>query len=155
KDQRQSPVIEVIEEMVKRSMIELIVPRIVAEEFQRNQERILRESTKSLSSHIRIVKDAVETAGGDQKRTQLVLSHLDDVGHKVPLVGGQAAGSINRIQKLLRDSTMVEASEPAMLRAARRAVRKQAPFHRGKNAMADAILFELYAEATHNGKSPG
>ena len=40
KDHRQVPVIGVIEEMIRRKLIELIVPSIVLDEFRRNRERI-------------------------------------------------------------------------------------------------------------------
>jgi hypothetical protein len=155
KDHKQAPVLDVIDQMLLLGMLDLIVPRIVLEEFERNRERILKESTRSLSTHLRAVKEAVETIGSDKKKTRLMLSHLDDVGHKIPLIGGKAAGTITRIEKLLRESEVLEASEAVMLRAAERAVRKQAPFHRGKNAMADAVLVELYAECVRAKTSQG
>src|SRR5258708_1186545 len=88
KDQRQISVLGVIEEMVKRGLISLIVPRIVFDEFRSNRERIAKESAKSLSAHFRLVKDAVGKIGGDKRRMRLVLSHLHDVDHKNPIVGG-------------------------------------------------------------------
>ena len=39
KDQRQVPVISVIEEMVKQKLVELLVPTIVRDEFRRNRDR--------------------------------------------------------------------------------------------------------------------
>lgn len=77
KDQRQASVFGIVEEMVKRGLIALIVPRVVLDEFRRNRERIAKESTKSLSAHFRLVKDAVGKVGGDKRRLRLVLSHLD------------------------------------------------------------------------------
>jgi hypothetical protein len=43
-------VVAVIEEMVKQKLVELMVPRIVLDEFRRNRERIAKESAKSLST---------------------------------------------------------------------------------------------------------
>ena len=88
KDTRQAPVVGVVEEMVKQKLVTLIVPSIVLDEFRRNRARIVTESTKSLSSHFRLVKDAVGKIGGDKRRMRVVLSHLDDVNHKMPIVGG-------------------------------------------------------------------
>lgn len=79
KDTRQAPLIGVVEEMVKQKLVSLIVPRVVLDEFRRNRARIVAESTKSLSSHFRMVKDAVGKIGGDRRRMRVVLSHLDDV----------------------------------------------------------------------------
>src|SRR2546428_9419813 len=142
KDQKQESVLGVVEEMVKRGMLSLIVPRVVVDEFRRNRERIAKESTKSLSAHFRLVKEAVGKVGGDTRKTRVVLSHLDDVGHKIPILGGAAAGTLDRIEKLLTASPIIEASEAVKLYAAQRALDRKAPFHPGKNAMADPIPTE-------------
>jgi hypothetical protein len=152
RDQRQAPVLGVIEEMVKQGLITLIVPRIVLAEFDRNRERIAKDSAKSLSAHFRLVKEAVGKIGGDKKRTRLVLSHLDDVDHKIPIVGGAVVSALARIEELFKSSDILDASEPVLMRAAQRAISKQAPFHRDKNAMADAVLIESYAECVRGGR---
>jgi hypothetical protein len=146
KDPRQESVVSVIEELVRKEFLGLIVPTVVIEEFERNRDRIARESAKSLSAHFRLVKEAVGKVGGDRRRMRLVLSHLDDVNHKIPIVGGNAANTLDRIHKLLKAGQIVGASEGVKLRAADRAIAKRAPFHRGKNAMADAIVIETYGE---------
>ena len=75
-----------------------------------------------------------------------VLARLEDVDHKIPLIGGEAAGVLDRIEGLLTGAPTIEASVGAKLRAAQRAVDKRAPFHHDKNSMADAILIETYAD---------
>jgi PIN domain len=140
KDPRQIPMLGVVEEMVKLGMVTLIVPRVVLDEFQRNRERIAKESAKSLSAHFRLVKDAVGKIGGDKRKMRVVLAHLDDVDHKLPIVGGAAADALDRIEKLLTASPIIEPCEAVKLCAVQRALEKKAPFHRDKNAMADAIL---------------
>jgi hypothetical protein len=97
KDNRQAPVVGVVEEMVKQDLISLIVPRLVLDEFRRNRERIVAESIKSLSSHFRLVKEAVGKIGGDKRRTQVVLEHLDDVNQKLPIVGGTVTNVLDQI----------------------------------------------------------
>jgi hypothetical protein len=146
KDQRQAPVLGVIEEMVSKGMVTLIVPRVVLDEFRKNRERIAKESAKSLSAHFRLVKDAVDKIGGNRRRVNIVLSHLDDVDHKIPIVGGTAVNTLDRIEKLLNASSIIEVTEAVKLRGAQRAIDKRAPFHRDKNAMADAVIIETYGE---------
>ncbi len=92
-------------------MVTLIVPRLVLDEFRRNRERIAKESAKSLSAHFRLVKEAVGKIGGDKKKMRVVLSHLDDVDHKIPIIGGQAVDTLDRIEKLLTASPIIEPSE--------------------------------------------
>jgi hypothetical protein len=150
KDPRQLPLLAVVAKMMKAGMVTLIVPRLVLDEFRRHRERVAKESSKSLSAHFRLVKDAVSKIGGDKKKMQVVLAHLDDVDHKIPIVGGVAAEALDRIEKLLSASAIIEPCETVMLRAAQRAIEKKAPFHHGKNAMADAIIIETYAECVHD-----
>lgn len=146
KDAKQVPVLAVVEELVRREELILIVPRIVLDEFVRNRGRIEQESAKRLSSHFRIVRDAVSRMGGDKQKLKAILSHLDDVDHKAPIVGGQVATTLNRIQRLLTASPAIDARESVRIAAAQRAIDKKAPFHRNTNAMADATLIELYGD---------
>src|SRR5688572_11530434 len=94
KDERQAPILGVIEEMVKQRFVELIVPRIVVDEFQRNRDRIAKDSAKSLSSHFKLVREAIGRVGGDKRQIDTVLAHLDDVNHKLPILGGSAVASL-------------------------------------------------------------
>jgi hypothetical protein len=155
KDQRQVPVLGVVEEMIRRGMVTLLVPRVVLDEFRRNRERIASESAKSLSTHFRLVKDAVGKIGGDKRRVRLVLSHLDDVNHKIPIIGGSAVNTLDWIEKLLKASHIIEPCDAVRLRAAQRAMERRAPFHRDKNAMADAIIIETYGECVKDKSAPG
>ncbi len=145
KDAKQAVVLGVVEELVRRGQLSLIVPRLVVDEFRRNRDRIARESAKSLSSHFRVVREAVGRIGGDKEEVIAVLKHLDDVDHRIPLVGGQAVARLDRIEALLVGTSILEASESAKVRAVERAIEKRAPFHRNTNAMADALLIEIYS----------
>ena len=101
------------------------------------------------------MKDAVGKIGGDKRRMRVVLSHLDDVDHKIPIVGGVAADALDRIEKLLTASPIIEPYEAVKLRATQRALDKKAPFHHNKNAMADAILIETFAECIRDKTASG
>ena len=155
KDPKQVPVLGVVEELLRLGKISVIVPRVVLDEFRRNRERIAKESAKSLSTHFRLVKEAVGKIGGDKKKMRVVLSHLDDVDHKIPIIGGEAVGTLDRIEKLLSASPIIETSEAVRLRAAQLALEKKAPFHHDKNAMADAILIETYADCVRDKAASG
>lgn len=155
RDRKQHPVLGVVEQMIREKMIALIVPELVIEEFRRNRERIEKESAKSLATHFKLVKDAVEKIGGAKRRTMTVLAHLDDVNHKIPIVGGAATDVLDRVEKLLTAVPAIETSEQVKLRAAQRAIDRRVPFHRDKNSMADALLIEMYAECVHAPISAG
>jgi len=155
RDPKQHAVLGVVEQMVRERMIALIVPRVVVDEFRRNKDRIAKESARSLSTHFRLVKDAVGKAGGNKRRTKTVLSHLDDVDHKIPIVGGAATQVLDRIEKLLTALPALETSDSVKLRAAQRAIDHRAPFHHDKNSIADALIIEMYDECVRAKTSAG
>ena len=155
KDQKQEPVLGVIEEMVRAGLVAILVPRVVLKEFRSNRDRIAQQSAKSLSSHFRLVKDAVGRVGGNKRRLKVVMAHLDDVNQKIPIIGGSVGTVLDRIDKLLNASQLIEMSEPILLRAAQRAVKKQAPFHGDRNCIADAIIIETYAECVRDKATTG
>ena len=155
KDPKQASVLDVLDEMVRLGLVTLIVPRIVLDEFRRNRERIAKESAKSLSTHFRLVKDAVGKIGGDKRRVQAVISYLEDVDHKIPIIGGTAVDTLDHIEKLLTASPIIELTEAVKLRAAQRALERKAPFHQGRNSIADAIIIETYADCIREKTASG
>ena len=62
---------------------------------------------------------------------------------------------MDRIEKLLTESPVIELSEAVKLRAAQRALERKAPFHHDKNSMADAIIIETYADRIRDKRMPG
>ena len=59
KDYRQLPILDVLSAMSKADELALILPRIVVDEFERNKERVIAESKRSLSSHFKLVREAI------------------------------------------------------------------------------------------------
>jgi hypothetical protein len=111
-DQKLTPLLSVVEDLIKEGLINLIVPSIVIVEFNKNRSRVAKSSAKSLTTHFQLVKDAIRKADGDAKRKELVLSHLSDVDHRIPILGGAAEDTLERIEKLLASATPIEASDP-------------------------------------------
>ncbi|MFP3335524.1 PIN domain-containing protein, partial [Pseudomonas sp. SIMBA_064] len=59
KDYRQLPLLDAVLAMKKAGELEIILPQIVVEEFNRNKERIISDSKRSLSSHFKLVREAM------------------------------------------------------------------------------------------------
>jgi hypothetical protein len=146
KDPRQHSLLGVVEQMARRKLLSLLVPTVVIDEFKRNRDRIAKESERSLSTHFKLVKEAVGKAGGDKRNTKALLAQLDDVDRKIPLIGGIATTVLDRVESLLTSAPPFEASQEAKLRAADRALHKKAPFHRDRNSIADALIIEAYRD---------
>lgn len=154
KDQQQQAILAALEELVREGDIALILPRIVIEEFARNKPRIVEDSTRSLSSTLKRVKDVVEKLG-DPRQKRKVLRQLNEVDHRLPSLGEAAVETVGRIEKLFAVTPVIETTDAVKLRAAQRAIDKRAPFHRQRNGIDDAILIETYADCVARQASAG
>src|SRR3546814_706381 len=106
----------------------------------------MAESKRSLSSHFRLVRDAIVQFAPEEGR-DATLNQLNDVDHHIA-TGGQAINdAIDLIEELFASTTKIELSESVKVRAADRAIMKVAPFHRQRNGIDDAILIETYIDA--------
>ncbi|MET4292502.1 PIN domain-containing protein [Bradyrhizobium sp. LB5.2] len=150
KDYRHQPTLAALEQMIEGGEVSLILPQQAVAEFARNKERIIRDSAKSLSSHFKRVKEAVRQFGTQDDRDQ-VLSSLDNVDHRIVILGEAVQESVSKIEKLFSTAVVIDANERVKLRAAQRAIDKQAPFHRDKNSIGDAILIEVYRDVLSGG----
>lgn len=88
KDYRQLPALEAVAALSEAGDLELILPRVVADEFERNKERVVAESKRSLSSHFRLVREAILQFAPEDRRND-TLSQLNEVDHRIA-VGGEA-----------------------------------------------------------------
>jgi hypothetical protein len=154
KDPTLQQLIDVTKQLVQMQSVSLILPRTVMDEFQRNKTRIVETSTRSLSSVFKRVKDAVRKFG-DPTEKESVLQHLNNVDYQIPLLGELAIEAIERIEDLMNTATVIELTDCVKLRAAQQAIDQRAPFHRGKNGIADAIIIETYAEFVSNQTAKG
>lgn len=127
-----------------------LVPRLVLEEFERNKERLVKESAQSLSSALRRARDATERFGSKRRRAT-VLNELNELERSLTNFGDQVAELVTRVERLLLGASTIEATEQLKLRAVERALEKRAPFHRSRNSIADALIIEIYAEAVGGG----
>jgi hypothetical protein len=146
KDYRQLPILDALTYIWEANELELILPTIILEEFARNKERVIADSKRSLASHFRLVREAVEQFGPEDDR-DAALKQLQEVDHKIAIGGEAINDAIQQIEKLFADADKIEPTEAVKARATDRALAKVAPFHRQRNGIADAILIETYLEA--------
>jgi hypothetical protein len=145
KDYREQPVISALEVLVAAGDIELIVPQIVVDEFNRNKGRVVDEARRSLQSHFRLVREAVNRFGTDDYRAE-TLKALNEVDHKIVTGNEAVIDSVERIEKLLASTPPIATSAAIKQRVTDRAIAGLAPYHRSRNSVGDAILIETYAE---------
>lgn len=138
------PLLAAIEYLVSRHIVRLLVPDLVEEEYLRNKDRVAHQTRQRLSQECKVVKEIVETFGGPNK--QQAIDVINDVNHRLPILSDANYLTIERVEKLFDSSIRIPTTDTAKLKAANRAILKQAPFHKSKNSMADAILLEMFVE---------
>lgn len=146
KDHRQLPVLEAIAALNEAGELHIILPIIVVEEFERNKERVIADSKRSLSSHFRLVREAIVQFAPDDQRDS-TLRQLNEVDHRIATGGTVINDALRIIDRLFTTATQIVLSDAVKARAADRAIAKIAPFHRQRNGINDALLIETYVDA--------
>src|SRR5262245_22622964 len=146
KEYNQRALLSALETLFERKEIELIVPELVLDELEHNKARIVEESGRSLTAALKRAREAM-AAFGDKRRKKAALQEMHEVDLKLLNLGDQAAEMFNRVDALLSASEKIPLTDEVKIRASNRALTKQAPFHRQRNGMADAIMIEMYADA--------
>ncbi len=152
-DPRQTPFLDPLIGLLSGGQMNVLVPKLVLDEFKRNRKRVADSAKRSLSSHFNVVTDTIRKLDPDPRSNGRVLGYLMDLDYRSPLVGGVAEGTLDRIQKIFDAVTPIETSDQAKLRAADRALRGSAPcHHQNKNSIADAMLLETYVDCVRAGR---
>lgn len=146
KDYRQLPVLEAVAALVEAGELHLILPQIIVDEFGRNKERVVAESKRSLSSHFRLVREAVVQFAPEDQR-DVTLRQLNEIDHRIAVGGEAMNNAMEIVERLFSAATKIDLTDAVKARAADRAIAKIAPFHRPRNGIDDAILIETYVDA--------
>lgn len=133
-----------IEYLVSTDTIKLLIPELVEEEFHRNKDRVANQTRQRLSQECKLVKEIIEAFGGENKDAAIEV--INDVNHRLPILSEANQMTINRVESLFNTGVRIKISDKSKLKASERAISKSAPFHKGKNSMADAVLIEAFHE---------
>jgi hypothetical protein len=71
KDYQQQAILAALEELIRDGDLALILPRTVVDDFARNKARVVEDSSRSLSSTLKRVKEAVSGSPIVSKRRLL------------------------------------------------------------------------------------
>jgi len=132
--------------LIHQGEVTLLVPPVVIEEFDRNKARVQAAMTSSIASRFKQLRQDLVTYGSDDDAHTVEV--IEDLGRHLPLVGAMTTRNFREIRELLVAGQTIEPSDAEMNRVVERGLRKAAPFHSGKNSVADAVIFELYQAAT-------
>lgn len=132
-----------LQELVQQGDVELLVPEVVVDEYERNRERIEASMTSSVAQRFKAIKQDLDDYGADADAAKVV----EDLARHTPLIGAMTTRNFDDVLTLLNGGRRLEPTDVEQLRVVARGLAKQAPFHRSRNSVADALLAELYATA--------
>lgn len=126
--------------------LELLVPSLILDEFERNRPRAEAAVTQGVRERFRLLRKDLQEYGGDTHH-----SWLEEMTHQVPLVSAKTLQNFSEIAELLRNGRHIEPANEEYERVIERGLQKKAPFHLQKNSVADALLIELYGSTIGGG----
>ncbi|MCA0144262.1 PIN domain-containing protein [Blastococcus sp. LR1] len=134
--------------LAHQGQVELLVPRLVIDEFERNRDRVETSMTASIAQRFKLIKQDLDDYGGTAQEEARRL--VADLARHVPLIGAMTTRNFDEVLVLLQAGRVIEPGDEEKRRVVERGLSKQAPFHRSRNSVADALLIELY-ETTARG----
>lgn len=137
--------------LVHQGDIELLVPELVIDEFERNRDRIETSMTANVASRFKLIRQDLDEYGGvDNAPAREV---IDNLARHVPLIGAMTTRNFEEVLALLQAGRAVEPTEQERQRVIERGLSKRAPFHRSRNSVADALLIEMFGSAVAAGQA--
>lgn len=119
--------------------LELFVPGLVIDEFERNRPRAEAAVSASVHGRFQLLRADIHEFGGEAR-----LDWLEEMAHQVPLVSASTLQNFAEIAELLRSGRRVEPATEDHVRVVQRGLDKRAPLHLQRNSVADALLIEMY-----------
>ena len=131
--------------LVHQGDLQLLVPEVVIDEFERNRDRVETTMTTTVAQRFKLMKQDLGEYGG--RDYEQALGVIEGLALEVPLIGAMTTRNFNEVRDLLRNGKLLEPTDDQRSRVVQRGLDKRAPFHRSRNSVADALLIELYATA--------
>jgi hypothetical protein len=129
--------------LVLQGELDLLVPDLVVEEFERNRAKVESGMTTSVAQRFRSLRQDIDEYGGTEY--EKALEFMGELSHEVPLIGAMTTRNFTDVLELMKDGRKLQPSEIEYARIVQRGLEKRAPFHSGSNSVADALIIELYA----------
>lgn len=147
KDIHGERLIAAVRTLVHQREVELLVPQVVVEEYDRNRGQVVASLSASTRAHVRTVRAALAGHGRSDRNDELI-EELDEVAVRGPLIEQLVVNRFAEVRELLGAGRTVAPDDETLRRVVQRGLAKRAPFHRAKNSVADAVLVETFRTVT-------
>lgn len=126
--------------------LELLVPPLLVEEFERNRPRSEAAVTAGVLDRLRQLRRELREFAGEKHEHVW----LEETQQHIPLVNARAPQNFREIAELLNMGTTLEPIDADRASVVRRGLEKKAPLSSWKNSVADTMLIEMYASSLNN-----
>ena len=146
KDVHGERLIAAVRTLVHQRQVEVLVPPVVVEEYDRNRGHVVSSLSASTRAHVRTVRAALAEHGRSERNAELI-EELDEVAVRGPLIEQLVINRFTEVRDLLEGGRSLAPDDEVLHRVVQRGLDKRAPFHHAKNSVADAVLVETYRAA--------
>ncbi|MFE4692987.1 PIN domain-containing protein [Streptomyces sp. NPDC056749] len=133
--------------LLHQKKLEILVPNLILDEFDRNRPRAEAATTQSVKERFRLLRQDLHDYGDDDAQLWIA-----EMAHQIPHVSARSLQNFSEISDLLRRGTLMEPSPDNYAAVVRRGLEKKAPLHQDKNSVADALLIEQYSSILRHEK---
>ncbi len=92
--------IAAVRTLVQQGHVELLVPQVVVEEYDRNRGQVIASLSASTRAHVRTVRAALAEHGRSERNDELI-AELDEVAVRGPLIEQLVVNRFTEVQELL------------------------------------------------------
>ncbi|KAB2931147.1 MAG: hypothetical protein F9K24_14440 [Leptonema illini] len=131
-----------LDELSSTGRIVILANEIVKDEIERHIDDINEKFQKSIRSHIKAIRDSSKRLEPEVERK--AIGYIDEISIMLNTAFSNKAHVIGAIKKLFVKASIIPITNEATERTKVRGLRKQAPFHSGKNGVADSLIIESY-----------
>jgi PIN domain len=135
--------------LLHQGHLQLLVPALIIEEFERNRPRAENAVTARVRERFRLLRGDLDAYASASQKGQW----LAEMAHHVPLISAMTLRNFSEISELLCTGKVISPTNLDRERVIQRGLEKRAPLHLDKNSVADALLIELYASAVKGSRS--
>lgn len=145
RDYRATSTIAALEDLVGDGDVELKVPEVVREEFNRRKDKLAEETRRGLQTHFRLVRETIRRLGDEAEKTE-ALKAIEELSHRVDVAGDVITPAFEAVDRLISAAAPMPVTDAQKVRVTDRAIKGTAPYHRSKNSVGDALIIEAFAD---------
>ncbi|MCC5608799.1 PIN domain-containing protein [Nostoc sp. CHAB 5834] len=135
------PLLKSILSGLNQNKLKILLSNVTVEEYSRHKDTIVSKYTSSLKSNLNNAKKIQDYLDGSERSTFLLL--LDKANENIKSDGKEGVNALSIIESTFdhKNTIKLSSSTEILANAAQIALEKKAPCHKGKNSVADTVIY--------------